>query len=75
MKCLRISRVFDACSLDLIDGRLYCHEAGKTAITHLETLQELESAVKDQFGMPRCPIEPAVAILEGLTGNPFFSAR
>jgi arylamine N-acetyltransferase len=73
MRCLRINRVFEAFSLDLIDRKLYRHEAGKTAITHLETILELQAAVKDQFGMPRCPIEPAIAILERLTGKPFFS--
>ncbi len=74
MNCLRISRVFEAHSLDLIDRTLYRHEAGKTAIAHLESLKELQAAVKDQFGMPRCPIEHAVAILERLTGKPFFGA-
>ena len=72
MNCLRISRVFDGSSLDLIDRKLYRHEAGKTAITHLETIQELKQAVRDQLGMPRCPVEPAIAILERLTGQPFF---
>jgi N-hydroxyarylamine O-acetyltransferase len=74
MKCLRISRVFDAYSLDLIDRKLYRHEAGGTAITHLESILELKAAVQDQLGMPRCPIEPAIAILERLTGGPFFLA-
>ena len=75
MRCLRINRVFDAFSLDLIDRKLYRHEDGKTAITHLETILELQAAVRDQFGMPRCPVEPAVAILERLTGKPFFGTR
>ena len=73
MRCLRINRVFDTFSLDLIDRKLYRHEAGRTAITHLETIVELQAAVKDQFGMPRCPIEPAIAILERHTGKPFFN--
>jgi N-hydroxyarylamine O-acetyltransferase len=75
MRCLRISRVFDGCSLDLIDRKLYRHEAGKTAITPLESIQELQRAVEDQLGMPRCPVERAIAILERLTGEPFFSAH
>jgi arylamine N-acetyltransferase len=72
MRCLRISRVFDGSSLDLIDRKLYRHAAGKTAITHLESIQELKRAVEDQLGMPRCPVERAIAILERLTGEPFF---
>jgi arylamine N-acetyltransferase len=73
MNCFRISRVFDRFSLDLIDRKLYRHEAGKTAIAHLESIQELKRAVEDQLGMPRCPLERAIAILERLTGEPFFS--
>jgi arylamine N-acetyltransferase len=75
MRCLRISRVFDECSLDLIDRKLYRHEAGKTAITHLESMQELKRAVEDRLGMPRCPVERAIAILERLTVRPFFGDR
>jgi arylamine N-acetyltransferase len=75
MNWLRISRVFDGFSLDLIDRKLYRHQAGKTAITHLESIQELKRAVKDQLGMPRCPVERAIAILERLTGKPFFGAH
>jgi arylamine N-acetyltransferase len=74
MNCFRISRVFDGFSLDLIDRKLYRHEAGKTAITHLESIQELKRTVEDQLGMPRCPVERAIAILERLTGEPFFGA-
>jgi N-hydroxyarylamine O-acetyltransferase len=74
MKCLRVSRVFDSSSLDLIDRDLYRHEAGRSTVTHLENLFELRAAVQDQLGMPRCPIEPAVAILERHIGKPFFSA-
>jgi arylamine N-acetyltransferase len=75
MNCFRISRVFDRSSLDLIDRKLYRHEAGKTAITQLESIQELKRAVEDQLGMPRCPVERAIAILERLTGEPFFGDR
>ena len=75
MRCLRISRVFDGSSLDLIDRKLYRHEAGKTAITPLESIEELQRAVEEQLGMPRCPVERAIAILERLTGEPFFGAH
>ena len=74
MRCLRISRVFDRFSLDLIDRKLYRHEAGKTAITQMESIQELKRAVEDRLGMPRCPVERAIVILERLTGEPFFGA-
>jgi len=72
VRCLRISRVFDGRSLDLIDRKLYRHEAGRTAITNLESIEELKQALHDQLGMERCPVERAVAVLERLTGKPFF---
>ena len=75
MNWLRISRIFDGFSLDLIDRKLYRHQAGRTAITQLESIQELKLAVEDQLAMPRCPVERAIAILERLTGKPFFGAR
>lgn len=75
MQCLRISRVFAGYSLDLIDRKLCRHEAGKTSVTHLKTMDELKTAVQNQFGMPRCPIESAIAILDRLTGKPFFAGE
>ena len=72
MQRLRISRVFDGYSLDLMDRRLYRHEGGKTAVTVLGSMLELQAAVRDQLEMPRCPIEAAVAVLERVTGQPFF---
>jgi len=73
MKCLRISRVFAGSSLDLIDRKLYRHESGKTSVTHLDTMLELKAVVQNELGMPRCPIESAIGILERLTGKPFFA--
>jgi arylamine N-acetyltransferase len=73
MNCLRISRVFDEYSLDLIGRKLYRHEAGKTTVTHLESMEELKRAGQDRLGMPRCPVERAIAILERLTGEPFLT--
>jgi arylamine N-acetyltransferase len=74
MKSLRISRVFPHYSLDLIDCRLYRHEAGETVRAELRGLRELRTAVQEQFDLPRLPVEAAVAVLERLTGRPFFPA-
>jgi len=57
----------------VIDRDLYRHEGGRTTVTHLENMFELRAAVQNQLGMPRCPIEPAIAILERNIGRPFFS--
>ena len=75
MQCLRISRVFGGYSVDLIDRELHRHEAGGTTVTELRNISALKAALQDELGMPRCPIESAVAILERLTGKPFFGAR
>lgn len=73
MRCLRIGRVLEGHSLDLIDRALYRHEGEQTTVTRLGSLEELKAVVRDQFGMPRCPIEPAVSILERLTDTPLFA--
>ena len=72
MRCLRISRIFEAYSLDLVDRQLSRHEGGQTTVTNLQSLPELEAAIERQLGMPRALVERAVAILERLTGKPFF---
>jgi arylamine N-acetyltransferase len=69
MQCLRISRVFADYSMDLIDRKLYRHQAGRTTVTELETMDELRAAVSNELGMPRCPIEAAAGVLEQLTGK------
>ena len=50
MNLLRISRIFDQYSLDLIDRKLYRHEGGKTIATHLGSIEELKRAP-----IPRSP--------------------
>ncbi len=72
LQCLRISRVYDGYSLDLIDRKLYRHEAGKTTVTPIETMAGLKEAVHGALGMARCPVESAVAVLERLTGKAWF---
>ncbi|MBS1856045.1 MAG: hypothetical protein JST11_11815, partial [Acidobacteria bacterium] len=72
LRSLRISRVWDGYSLDLIDRKLFRHEAGRTSVRPLESLAELAAAVRGDLCMPRCPIESAVEILEELTGKPLF---
>jgi arylamine N-acetyltransferase len=75
MNRLRISRIFDEYSLDLINWTLYRHEAGRTTVTRLASMEDLARAVRDEFRMPRCPVESAVQVLERRTGNPLLEAR
>lgn len=72
LRGLRISRVYDGYSLDLIDRKLYRHEAGQTAVAPVESMAGLREAVHGELNMPRCPVESAVAVLERLTGKPWF---
>jgi len=72
---LRIIRFFDDYAADLEDARLSVHRGAETASRQLGDMGELRSAVADELGMPRCPIEEAVAVLERLTGRSVFEER
>jgi arylamine N-acetyltransferase len=72
MRRLRIGRVFENYSVDLVDRKLYRHQAGTTTVTTLESVRDLKAAVHEELRMPRCPIESAIAILERLTSTPFY---
>ncbi len=69
---LRIGRVFERQSVDLINRKLYRHVSDTTTVTELKNMAELKAAVANEFQMPRCPIDSAVAVLEEITGRPFF---
>jgi len=64
--------VFESHSVDLINHKLYRHEGPTTTVTQLKNMAQLKAAVANEFQMPRCPIDSAVAVLEEITGRPFF---
>lgn len=68
MRCLRLVRVFDGHSVELVDRNLTVRTGSQEKQTEITTLEELKSAVATQLAMPRCPIVEAVEILERLTG-------
>jgi N-hydroxyarylamine O-acetyltransferase len=72
MSCLRIVRIFPGHSVELHDRSLTVHDAGESRTVELASMDELREAVADQFAMPRCPVEEAVATLEILTGRHWF---
>lgn len=74
MQHLRISRIFEDYSVDLWDRELFRHDAGGTSIRRLATMAELKAAVAEDLGLPRCPAEAAIGVLERLNGKPFFEA-
>lgn len=69
---LRISKVFEHRSVDLIDRTLVVHRGGASEVRQIGSLAEMKNVVAREFSMPRCPLEPALAVLERLTGKPFF---
>lgn len=75
MRCLRLVRVFEDHSVELVDRTLTVRRGKQATQTELTSLLELKEAVATQLAMPRCPIEQAVEVLERLTGAPFFSAQ
>jgi arylamine N-acetyltransferase len=72
MRCLRIARFFDDCSVDLHDRQLTVSRPGSSRDVRLDTPAELRDAMNDLLRMPRCPIEQAIAVYERLTGLQFF---
>jgi arylamine N-acetyltransferase len=69
MRCLRLVRVFEDHSVELVDRKLMVRTGTQEMQTELKTIEELQSTVATQLAMPRCPIANAVEILEQLTGT------
>ena len=46
-----------------------------TVQTELNTAAEWKSAIANHLGMPRCPSEAAIKVLEKVTGKPFFDEK
>ena len=70
--CLRVVRHFTDHAVELTNTRLARHRGAGSVETTLRNMSELRAAVENELAMPRCPIEEAVAVLERLTGRPFF---
>jgi arylamine N-acetyltransferase len=74
MSCLRITRFFDERAVELKNTTLIHYRGSESSQTALRNMAELRRAVETDLAMPRCPVEEAVAILERLTGKPFFES-
>lgn len=75
MRCLRITRFFEDRSVELRNRRLLRVSAAGVRESNLESMTDLRRAVDEEFQMPRCRVEEAVAVLERLTGQAFFGSR
>ena len=72
LTCLRITRFFDDGAVELKNAVLSNYRGAESAQRTLRNMAELRAAMENDLAMPRCPIEEAVAVLERLTGKPFF---
>jgi len=74
LNCLRICRFFDSHSVTLLNGSLSIHRGALTTRRELHSVAEIESALADDFEMPRCPARAAIEIMEQVAGKPLFDA-
>ena len=72
MNCLRITRFFEEHTVEVRNRKLFRYRGSESRYTTLSSLAELRSAVAAELAMPRCPVEKAIAVLEQVTGKPFF---
>lgn len=75
MRCLRITRFFADRAVELRNRRLLRVTADRVRETSVDSMADLRRAVDEEFQMPRCRIEDAVAVLERLNGQPFFGSQ
>jgi arylamine N-acetyltransferase len=74
MSLLRLVRIFPEHTVELKNCNLRVHRGEVTTETKINSIEELRRAVDQQFLMPKCPVEKAVAILEQLSESEFFAA-
>jgi arylamine N-acetyltransferase len=72
MSCMRITRFFEAHTVELKNSALTYYRGTESKETKLHSMRELRHAVEYDLAMPRCPIEQAVEVLEKVTGRRFF---
>ncbi len=72
MRCLRITRFLEDGAVELRNHRLLRISKDGVSEMMVGSMAELRSAVNEEFAMPRCRIEDAVATLERLNGRDFF---
>jgi N-hydroxyarylamine O-acetyltransferase len=75
MRCLRITRFFEDRAVELRNRRLLRVSAGRVRETSVDSMADLRRAVNEEFQMPRCRIEEAVAVLERLNRREFFGSQ
>lgn len=72
MTWLRIARFFEDYSVDLVDRKLTIHRGSESRDFIMNSMREIRAAVSDELGMPRCPVEEAIDVLERFNQKKFF---
>ena len=72
LNCVRICRFFEDHSVELLDRSLSVYRGAETIQSELHTAAEWNAAIANHLAMPRCPSDPAIKVLERVTGKPFF---
>ena len=72
MSCIRITRVFQDRTVELKNRTLTTFIGGKSYSRIFGNIVDIETAVKNELMMPKCPIKKAIEILEEVTQKSFF---
>jgi arylamine N-acetyltransferase len=75
MSCIRITRVFKDRTIELKDNKLIYYKGAKSYSKMLMNMAEVETTVKNELMMPRCPVKKAIKILEQVTQHSFFEEK
>jgi arylamine N-acetyltransferase len=75
LNCLRICRFFDGHSVTLLNGSLSIHRRTAAERRELNSVAEVESALANDFAMPRCPARAAIETMEQISGAPLFGSE
>ncbi|NQT26756.1 arylamine N-acetyltransferase, partial [candidate division KSB1 bacterium] len=72
MSCIRITRVLQDRIVELKNRTLTTYIGGKSYSKVLGNIVDIETAVKNELVMPKCPIKKAIEILEEMTQKSFY---
>ncbi len=72
MSCLCITRFFKERTVELKNRTLTTYNGEESYSKLFRNVVDIETAVKNELMMPKCPIKKAIKILEQVTQKSFF---
>ncbi len=72
MSCIRITRFFKDRTVELKNRTLTTYNGEESYSKILRNVVDIETTVKNELMMPKCPIKRAIKILEKVTQKSFF---